>query len=224
MNFNLNGSTIFAHIRFDDIRGEKALGFSRLSLRFEFHIVSMPKLDQGTDDTSTTLTDLCGDLLIGSDFVGQLVPRDPPLTIRAFRAGPSQPATLVMELDPRRIETIEDRRLGGDLKFDIVLRGVVKGGGKVERVEERGTIPIEQSKWIEVLKGFGHERIMLLEVPMPDSSSSSRFSETMQYLSSANRSLLTGDWRGAVGCCRDVLESLSLARGCRGRKKRHDQE
>ena len=42
MEFKIRGTTIFSRLRLDRVYGQKALGFCRLFLRFEMHIVSLP--------------------------------------------------------------------------------------------------------------------------------------------------------------------------------------
>lgn len=208
MEFKIKRGTTFARIRFEQIRGEAALGFCRLFLRFGLDVVYLPK-----DDENTRLTDLCGDLRIGRNYVGRLLPHEPPLSIRTFRAGMNDQFTLVTELDHRRVDAIEDLRPGGDLKFDITLRGAIRGGGEEERVEERGAVPVNQSQWIEVLRGLEYDRRMLLEIPVADESASPKMAEAARRLKKAQDAIFGGEYPAAVGCCREALEALSCALG-----------
>ncbi len=207
MEFKI-GDTTFSRIRLDRVYGQRALGFCRLLLRFEMHVVSLP----GEDD-KTVVTDLSGDLRIGPDYVGRLEPEAPPVSIRTHRPGMNQKFRLVTELDAVRLEAIEDLRMGNGLKFDVALRAVVKGGGETEQVSEAGSVEVNQSDWIRVLGELGYCRMMLLEVPMPDQSTSPKLSQAVASLRGAQDAILSGHYRDAVGCCRDSLESLSEALG-----------
>jgi hypothetical protein len=63
-----------------------------------------------------------------------------------------------------------------------------------------------------VLDRLGYAKLILLEIPIFDELGS-RFQDASDHLRRARTAMLRGEYRDAVACCRDVIESLSRALG-----------
>src|SRR5690349_14406141 len=118
MGFDVNGST-FADAKVVGISGQPGVGFFRLVVDVEFAVRARTE--------PAAIIDLGGELKVqannGQHHVGRLVPQYPPIQIEARREAWSERASLVVELDRRRLEGIEDLRLGGDITFSVSLNG-----------------------------------------------------------------------------------------------------
>lgn len=138
------------------------------------------------------------------------------LPIRSYETGAhSQRLTLGMDLSRAQLEALEVARNGGDLPLLLTwwaaiadVTGTVHHGNWLEPYE------INQSSWIKVLGQLGYAKMSLLEVPLLDSLGP-EFAAASGHLSKAKEAMLRGEYREAVGCCRDVIEALSLALGDR---------
>lgn len=60
---------------------------------------------------------------------------------------------------------------------------------------------------------MGYQRTLLVEVPMPDPNVQPELADAVTFLAQAQRHLLLGHDRDAVGSLRDVLEQVKLAFG-----------
>lgn len=166
-----------------------------------------------------TLADLAGEIRVKSRVtnfqpLARLVPAKPPVMIRFQQHNLNHETNMVAELSPRQIEAIEDMRLGEGLIFSARLAGLARWNSGVQRVEEdNAALHVNQGTWVEVLGELGYQKTLLLEVPVPDASSHPEMSEAVGHLACAQQAMYRGDWREAVGSCRDVLESLSRALG-----------
>jgi len=69
---------------------------------------------------------------------------------------------------------------------------------------------VNQTSWIKVLGQLGYAKLMLLEVPLLDGLGPA-FDEASGHLRKAKAAMLRGEYREAVGCCRDVIEALTRA-------------
>lgn len=120
---------------------------------------------------------------------------------------------LEAELDTGRADAIEATRLGGDLHFSVALWARVQLGLRHEVVHDTLNFRVNQSAWVEVLNQMAYTRIMLLEVPVPEQDRAPELAEAVSCLTGAQRAVLRGEYREAVGLCRDVLEALSRGVG-----------
>ena len=73
--------------------------------------------------------------------------------------------------------------------------------------------PLKRDAWIEILKNVGYAEKILMEFPSLPRSSNPQLAHAFEHLQGAQQSLFQGEYREAVGRCRDVLEALSLGLG-----------
>lgn len=214
MSFTINGN-VLAEVRIDSIDGQQALGFSRLTVAVALELRPRP---QGQN---ARITDLAGGLMAqgrggGFQYVGRLRPMNAPILIEMSQYAQSWGESLEVELDRQRLEAIEQLRQGGELTFTVNLRArVVVQPDTVHVVQEQQSYRVNQGTWAETLGHLGYAQTMLLEVPVPDAQRAPEMAEAVGHLAAAQQAMARGAHREAVGLCRDVLESISLALGDR---------
>lgn len=210
-----NGSTI-AEVEITGIDGEKGLGVSRLFLNVRFSVY--PQSGQA-GGKRVTIRDLSGEIHVkgrapDSLHLGRLLPKNGPVIIEIPLAHQSNAwHSLEVDLDRRQLDAIEDLRQGGGLLFTVPVYGVVDLPSGVEILRESLTYLVIQGVWIETLAKLGYSRIMLLEIPIPDSNGLPEVATSVTHLSNAQQAMARGDYREAVGLCRDSIDALSLALG-----------
>lgn len=64
-----------------------------------------------------------------------------------------------------------------------------------------------------LLQQMQYQRTMLLEVPVPDAQQEPELAQAAAILGRAQQAMARGDYRDAVGLCREVLEEMSKAPG-----------
>lgn len=120
---------------------------------------------------------------------------------------------LAMDLDAVRLEAIEAARNGGDLMVQVTWQSAVADvDGTIHHSSHDEPFKINQSTWKDVLDRLGYAKLMLLEIPMFDGLGP-QLQEASDYLRKARTAMLRREYREAVGCCRDVIESLMRALG-----------
>lgn len=204
-------SQTFASWQVGKISGNKGLGFYQLNFPVAITTQPAPK-----GQPSITVTDLFGSLHARGtnspshpSLVGRLVANQ-SYFIRTSEYSGSHQVNLEVELDSARMEAIESIRLGGDLTFSVSLYGFADSQGNKQTLYRLPCdLPVGQSDWIKVLENVGYRKTALLEIPIPTGEINSVFSEAVAHLETAQKQMLRGHYREAVGACRDVLESLS---------------
>lgn len=107
---------------------------------------------------------------------------------------------------------MEDLRLGGDFQLTISMQArFLDQAGITHMSGDNQTLLVNQATWLRVLTEMGYGRYMLIEVPVPDQAADPEMAKTVECLAKANVALRRGEWREAVGTCRDVLEALGVA-------------
>ena len=115
-----------------------------------------------------------------------------------------------IELDSKRIEAIEQIRLGGELTFSISLYATATQNENSTPLHNQPyELLVSQSDWIKVLESIGYQKTLLLEIPVPTGETNATFAEAAKHLGTAQKHMLLGHYRDAVGACRDVLESMN---------------
>jgi hypothetical protein len=184
--------------------GQPALGHFRLLLNLKLHLFA-----NGGED----LIDLAAQALIGGLPVGWF--RALPSTSLGNLIGDTTTTVaLEMELDRARLESIEGRRAGGNLELHLQLHATIAGSPGGSRREFQQVVHhVNQGVWISILEQMGYRRTLLLEVPMPDSQANPEILKAVESLAKAQGATMRGDYREAVGLCRDVMEAFGAALG-----------
>jgi len=209
--WSCNGTT-FAKLDMKTLRGESGLGFYRLIVQ-----VNVTTHNRQTGE-EVTATNIRGEMRVRGKgtqeyYLGSLRQLGADSSIQTYQHTNDNNFSLEIELDARRIEAIEGIRLGEDLSFSLIIYGVAHSEREKRSQPVNVTLQYKanQSAWIEILQQMGYRRTMLLEIPLLSEEISPRFEEAAKHLQTAQTHLLKGHFREAVGTCRDVMESLTMA-------------
>jgi hypothetical protein len=210
----LGGGAKFGTGSVSSVRGERGLGFFRLTVTVDLVIEAGGGAGGGAGGQPYVppMTELMAEARIGGKLTGRFTPVPGCLPVWSYPAGQSNRHSipLTCDLDRARVEAIEDARAGANLLLDLSL-GVVFGNGWKYDVSDQYIV--NQSMWIDVLDAMGYQRTLLVEVPMPDPNAQPEFAEAVDLLAQSRRHLQRGQDREAVGSLRDVLEQIRLAVG-----------
>ena len=187
-----------ARVRVAGMSGSSGIGFFRLVANLEFTFTSR--------DDNVTLFPLTGRLAVGNRDVGRLFPLAAELTKATPRDYPDTIA-LYADLDRPRVEALEAIRDGGALNVDVHVGGQVmsKQHGLCSLRSASDNYQLNQTGWIDVLRQMGYGETMLVEVPVTDG-----IKKATKFLAAAQKAVGLGNYREAVGACRDVLEAVSM--------------
>lgn len=211
-NWSIN-SRIFASWQIKKIYGTKGLGFYLLVFPVEINIHAQPETD------TITVTNFSSTLSLTENTnhsiphrIGRLTPQDGFNSLSSFSHTTDKRINFEVELDAKRIEAIEQIRLGGSLNFSIQLYATATQGKQSELLNGQSySLTVSQSDWIQILENIGYRKTLLLEVPLPMGETNSAFKDAAKHLDHAHKQMLHGHYRDAVGACRDAIESLNLS-------------
>ena len=213
MTFQINsprgGGASFGTGSVSSIGGDRGLGFFRLNLTVEF--VIEPSGNSGGQSGLPQLTELIAEVRVNSGLIGRFTTMPGYLPIQSYPERSNRASVpLTCDLDRARIEAIEGARAGGNLELAIYFNARFDNGHAISFSE---SYPVNQGVWIDVLAQMGYQRTLLVEVPMPDANAQPELAAAVALLAQAQRHLLLGHDRDAVGSLRDVLEQVKLAFG-----------
>jgi hypothetical protein len=172
-----------------------------------------------TDDTSYPLqnyelTDLRGELRLSehSDAIGTVVwigqrhQYKSNLTIsEGFNV------KLYCDLDPRRIEKIEQHRNGQEPVFWIELWPTLIGEKNFTNIQTRPCrIAIPRDRWIQILKGTGYGDFEIIEI-VRGRMDEKLYSRAITHIKDAQTRLNYGDYDGCLADCRESIEAIIKA-------------
>jgi len=188
------------------VNGQRGLGFYRLTF------ILMLNIDTSDAVLGDRLTDLVGDVFAANTPLGRAHPMPNQLPVQPYNFVQEKQVNLELELDRARLEALEHVRGGKDLAFNLNLyTTLTDSNGNVRQVNVGGAHVLNQSAWIALLEQIGYQKTMLLEVPVSDAQQQPELAAGVRSLASAQQAMARGDYREAVGLCRDVLEQVSLA-------------
>lgn len=200
------GARIFAELRPEEPRGAAALGACRLIVPLAIEVRAT------LADLGGALESLQGELLVrlGGETLpaAMLRPEDGPVVIQAGQVRIPTCATLVADLTLGQVERLEEVRAGAEPRFLLRVFGVVRTGEEVWRVSDQMDWLVPRERWIAVLTGMKYGRVLLVEVPIPETDGDPGVAKAAALLGEAQRAQLRGEFREAVGCCRASLEAL----------------
>jgi len=130
----------------------------------------------------------------------------------AFRTGDFlNNGAILFDLDLRseQLSLIEKLRANGDLIFTLHFLCEVSLGEDVTRGDDEIRFIVNQSGWIDCMKQFGQDRIILLEVEIPSGEGQLEAATTL--VKRARQELDNGNYDGAVQKCRLAIESVQKA-------------
>jgi hypothetical protein len=116
-----------------------------------------------------------------------------------------------IELDRERLKALEEQRQGGDLYLKVRVEGQLFWAGGTRRrslVLDDATRPINQSDWARLRQEMGVGETLLLEIPAPSAQNRPDLAQAVTFWREAREDWMQGQYRDAVGKCRQVLEAL----------------
>jgi len=204
------GGSIFAEVDLRTLQGGQGLGFYRLIAQVD---ITTYGRQSGQE---IAVTNVHGELWVrgrenSEFFLGYMRRQGTDMPLVTYQNTSKNYVPFEIELDPRRIASVERIRCGGDLFFKLKLYGVTSGGPRDNPQPANVELQYRanQSTWIELLDQMGYQRTLLLEIPMPGEKDIPQFQKAAEYLQTSQTHMLRGHFRDAVGTCRDVLELIS---------------
>jgi hypothetical protein len=194
------------------VTAEAAIGFYRL----EFTVELLPNRETLNIQS---ISRFGGELLLRLTRGGTPLPVSP---LAPYSNGPtSLPWVggerllmyLVADLDRSRLSALEEIRAGNEITLTVRLNLELQEGDSTTWTVVLMDHALKRDAWLEILKNLGFADRMLLEVPSLSPPSNPRLAQVFEHLQRAQNALLEGEYREAIGRCRDVLEALSLALG-----------
>lgn len=120
----------------------------------------------------------------------------------------AQNAALLFDFDltSEQLTLMEDLRGSGDLVFNLHFLCEVSNGDDVVGGDDDVRFYVNRSSWIAVMKQFGRDRIVLLEVDLP--TEAGEIKTAVSLLKRAREELDAGNYDGVVQQCRRAIESV----------------
>jgi hypothetical protein len=202
-----------ADVHVQSLHGRPGLGFCQLAVQLSVTLRGRQDADK------LRITDLAGDLMVQErNHIGPLIGRmqasgDLPLETQTYQQ--DRVPALAMALSRERVAAIEALRVGRDLGLRLVVTGQVEqvSTGEAERVRLELNHTASQSDWVKVLDGMGYRKTLLLEIPMPADDAPEELKQAVEHLRHAQDLMIRGEYRDAVGACRDVLQQMDTVLG-----------
>lgn len=190
----------------NQVSGQRGLGFYRLTF------ILVLNVDTSDAVLGDRLTNLVGDVFAANTPLGRAYPMPNQLPIQPFNYVQERQVNLELEVDRARLDALENVRGAKDLAFNLNLyTTLTDSNGNVRQVNVGGAHVLNQSAWLALLEQIGYQKTMLLEVPVPDAQQQPELAAAVRSLASAQQAMARGDYRDAVGLCRDVLEEVKRA-------------
>jgi hypothetical protein len=208
-----------AEVKNPRIYSQPALGFYRLFVSVEV------TLYPGAPGQFATLMLYGGELIVTGQggtphHVGRLEPAGLLLQLVARGDRVEDTATFAVELDQRRLQGIEDIRLGGELMFMPKLQVLYLWGKEASRyhtqLEPAQPLRANAVTWSDIRQQMGAGRTVVVEVREPDARNAPGLARAVRHWQSAWQRQFHADRvssRHAIAECRPALQSLGLALG-----------
>lgn len=201
-----NSGRQWASGHFKQVQGRHGLGFYRLTF-----IVNL-NIDPSDATLGDRLIGLVADIVVGGQPAGRATPVPNQLPILPSNYSFERQLNLELDLDRGQIEAIETIRNGGDLTFNVALYTTLSDpAGQLRQVTPAVGYPVNQGVWLGVLEQMGYQKTMLIEVPIPDAQQFLELAAAAVSLAQAQQAMARGDYREAVGVCRDVMDKINSA-------------
>jgi len=209
MSFDFD-SWKLASIGISRLRGESGAALHRLLVDAVFKLPAYPK------EKTYTIIEVRGEFSVKGEkgdqrYLGRMHPARASLVLETSAVATERDASFGVDLTRAAIEAIENMRMGRDLTFTIAFQGIAMGPSGLRQVNSQQDHVVNKGTWVEVLTQLDYKKLMLIEVPIPDPVQSPKLSKALVHLAEAQSAIIDGRYRDAVGRCRDVLESLSVA-------------
>ncbi|WP_406133846.1 hypothetical protein [Streptomyces zaomyceticus] len=141
-----------------------------------------------------------------SGYLGRLAVESSPVILHGLAA--TATFVLVVDLDHRQVQIIEEHRTGG-VKFNLEVTGTAMNDGNLERIGV-GSVECEvnQSNWVAILEQMQYRRLLLIELDAPDFGRSTELTAALEYYRGAEQQYIKQEWRLTVEALRQTLAAL----------------
>src|SRR5262249_41655241 len=120
---------------------------------------------------------------------------------------------LACDLDPWRLQALEDSRAGGTPVFWVQIWPVLfMSGRKMHTKVGPFRVEVPRDRWLAFLEGAEYGSFEVLEVRIPRDRQIV-FQRAVEHLREARRKLSGGQFDDAVGYCRKAIEALAIDLG-----------
>jgi hypothetical protein len=198
-------------IRAINILAEPAV-YPRLGITLGCTLQDLAKTHTGpTPFVGYELVDLIGDIRLDSTggIIGPVSWVGPRGTIRSAPYIHEVQLKLVCDLDPWRLERIEDHRDGKPpvlwlFLWPTFIAGGERRSGEIRPIEMR----IAREMWLEFLQATRCGRFEVIEIES-DEKEAGQFQRALEQTRAARSRIDIGDYDEAVALCRKALEALN---------------
>lgn len=211
MDFRYNGSDV-ASVSFSGMSGQNALGGWRLlfTLTFETKQVSQaPHLSCKAEG----IYDLRAHVSVSTESAAQVFlgvahcRQQRSMTIRDYNQ--QEGRTFDLTLLDGQLAALEKMRGAGGVTFHFDV--YAEGNGTVGPWALETTLKKEfnLSEWTKFLRDLGAAEYLCVPLLLPKAASGDPHESAINYLRQAQSFMLQGEYRAAVGSCREALELLT---------------
>jgi hypothetical protein len=131
--------------------------------------------------------------------------------VRSSSYGSENEVSLTCDLDPFRLERLEEHRAGGEIAFWLALwPTLVDAIGFLDSEIRPLRFVIPRETWLEVLGALTDSHVTLLEVRRPHLEAP-EFKAAMGHVRDARNRVDHGDFDESVACCRRAIEAMAQA-------------
>lgn len=188
------------------VQGQRGLGFYRLIF------LTVLNVESGDSAVGERLSTMSTDVAAAGRTLGRANAQPHQLPIAPANYAQERQVNFELDLDRARLEAIESVRNGGDITFNITFFPTLADqSGQLRQTTAQAAFVANQSTWAGVLEQMDYQKVMLLELPVPDGVQFPELAAAARSLAQAQQAMARGDYREAVGLCRDVLEEVMLA-------------
>lgn len=214
-NFDIRGvqGRRWASVTISDLTGGAGLGYFQLNLNLNLHVeAASDSNDPSSANTPFSLTALLAEIRLGPSLLGvaTATQQSVPVIPHSFTSDPT--VQLRLDLDRRRLEAIEAARDGKDMSLALMIYAQLTDSAGPPRWEtQTAAYVVSQSTWVQFLEQVSYRKTLLLEIPVPPKQRSPELAAASAELERAQKAIERGDYRDAVGYCRDVMENILRA-------------
>jgi len=143
----------------------------------------------------------------GEQFIGTLCPYELRM-LRTHDFSNRECIDLSLILHPSQVSAIEDIRDGGDLTFNLKIRGQAYLNSDEQRAYDDFSVHVARSNWIQQLKNVGFMDVLLIEVPFPVTELPDQLEAVQHALEEAQRHFVSAEYSSCVASCRTAIQEL----------------
>lgn len=205
-------SRIVGKFRVESMHADPAI-YPRLGMTLRCQLLD-GKQDEYTTRTPLVgfkLRDLSGELRLSQhgDAIGSVRWTGQRGDVASTRYLHEHHLALVCDLDPWRIESIEERRKGEAPTFWLeIWPSIVREGQQLISQLQPIRLDVPRDQWLGFLGRVRHGRFEILEIPFP-SDEPEAFKRALEHTKTARLRIDLGDYDEAVGNCRKAIEVVS---------------